>query len=517
MRLIDFFSAGVAYYPDNVAFVDGDQSMTFAEAHVEVNRFAGAIKALGFNKGDKAGVLAPNSIDAFMALLGVFRSQLTWLPVNPRNSVAVNIDLMDRFECDVLMYHSKYRAEAEAIKAEVSRIQKLVCIDEEHAEYPSILSYSCDPEASFEEDDWDMEDVFGIFATGGTTGKSKGVMVSHRAVYTMAANLFAHLSYHDNTAHLVVAPMTHTAGVLGCMHFARGGKNVIMSEVVPDEILRNVQEHDITHLFLPPTVLYALLSQPNVKDFDYSSLQHFIVAAAPVSLEKLKEATEVFGPVMTEIFGQTEAPATILAKAPWDYINADGSLNEKRLASAGRPCVLNRVGIMDDDGNLLPKGEAGEIVVKGDLVAPGYFKNPEATAEIRTFGWHHTGDVGIMDEDGFVTIVDRKKDMIITGGFNVFPNEIEQVISGIDGVLDCSVIGVPDEKWGEAVKAVVQLAPGASVEAETIMATVKDKLGSVKAPKSVDFIDQMPLSPAGKVLKKELRSQYWEGATRGVS
>ena len=177
----------------------------------------------------------------------------------------------------------------------------------------------------------------------------------------------------------------------------------------------------------------------------------------------------------------------------------------------------SQMALMDDEGNLVPKGQAGEIVTKSRLVMPGYYKNPEATAEVSQFGWHHTGDVGVMSEDGYVTIVDRKKDMIISGGFNVFPNEIEQVLSGHDAVQDCAVIGVPDEKWGEAVKGVVQLKPGAEVSEAELILLAKEMLGGVKAPKSVDFIDDLPRSPNGKVLKTELRKQYWEGSGRGVN
>jgi acyl-CoA synthetase (AMP-forming)/AMP-acid ligase II len=242
-----------------------------------------------------------------------------------------------------------------------------------------------------------------------------------------------------------------------------------------------------------------------------------LVAAAPVSLEKLKQAVEVFGPVMTECFGQSEAPAAITVKAPCDYLDAAGNIIESRLGSIGRPAAFNQVAILDDEGREVPRGESGEICVKGDLVTPGYYKNPEATAEVRTFGWHHTGDIGIQDEEGFIRIVDRKKDMIISGGFNIFPNEIEQVLMTHPAVQECSVIGVPDEKWGEGVKAVVQLKPGSDCDAQVLTDLCKSKLGGVKAPKSFDFVEQLPRSPAGKVLKNELRKAYWEGQGRAVS
>jgi acyl-CoA synthetase (AMP-forming)/AMP-acid ligase II len=260
-----------------------------------------------------------------------------------------------------------------------------------------------------------------------------------------------------------------------------------------------------------------MLALPDVGGRDYSSLIHMLVGAAPTSLEKLKEAIRVFGPVMTEAFGQSEAPAAITAKAPWDYMDQDGTINERRLASIGRPCVNNTVAILDEEGRELGNGEAGEICIQGQLVTAGYYKNPEATAEVRQFGWHHTGDIGVMDDEGFITIVDRKKDMIITGGFNVFPNEVEQVLNGHAAVQECAVVGVPDDKWGEAVKAVVQLKQGGVCEESTLIELCKQQLGSVKAPKSVDFVDDLPRSPAGKVLKVDLRKAYWGGQSRAVN
>jgi acyl-CoA synthetase (AMP-forming)/AMP-acid ligase II len=517
MRVIDFFDQGVDLYPENLAFVDGDEHLTYAQASEKTHHIASAIRGHGYAKGVKAGVLAPNSNIAFLALLGLFRSEAVWIPINPRNAVDANVDLLDRFDGELMFYHSSYEREAEQIIEAVPGVNEIVCIDKASDRHPSFDTWLDGFETEFEMGEENPDDLLAIFPTGGTTGKSKGVMMAHSGIETMFANFYAHLNYYDDTRHLVVAPMTHSSGLMGCVHFPRGGINQMMAAADPEAILKAIQDDKITHLFLPPTVLYMLLARPDVRDYDYSSLQHFLVGAAPTSLEKLKEAIDVFGPVMTELYGQAEAPASILAKSPWDYMDKDGNINEGRLASAGRPTVFGQVALMDDDGNLMPKGRAGEIVMKSRLVMPGYYKNPEATAEVSQFGWHHTGDVGVMSEDGYVTIVDRKKDMIISGGFNVFPNEIEQVLTGHDAVQDCAVIGVPDEKWGEAVKGVVQLKPGAKASEEELIALSKEELGGVKAPKSIDFIDDLPRSPNGKVLKTELRKQYWEGSGRGVN
>jgi acyl-CoA synthetase (AMP-forming)/AMP-acid ligase II len=284
----------------------------------------------------------------------------------------------------------------------------------------------------------------------------------------------------------------------------------------PTAIIDAIERERITHLFLPPTVVYMLLAVPGVETRDFSSLRHFFVGAAPMSLEKLRQAIDVFGPVMTEAFGQSEAPAAICCKTPRDYMGPDGAINLKRLGSVGRPAVFNQVQLLLDDGAEAAHGEPGEICVRGSLVNPAYLDDSDGPI-VDADGWRHTGDIGVMDPDGFITMVDRKKDMIITGGFNVYPNEVEQVLMEHSAIQDCAVIGVPDPKWGEAVKAVVLLRADGKADADALIALVRDRLGGVKAPKSVDFVDTLPRSPTGKVLKAELRSNYWKGQTRAIA
>lgn len=516
MRIIDFFDNGVASYPNNWAFVDDNSKYTYLQAQQRSHAIAATIADHGFTTGTRIGVLSPNCSEAFVTLLGLFRSEAVWLPINPRNTLDTNIKLLNRFSGDVLFYHTAYEKETLAIKANTSSIKLLVCINNSNDERV-LESWTKGRPQHFVKTDAAMEQLFAIFPTGGTTGEPKGVMLTHKNIATFFANSWAHFSYQDNDAHLVVAPMTHTAGILGCSYFSRGGTNYIMGAPNPVTILEAIEKYRITHFFIPPTVLYMMLTIPNIRDYDYSSLKHLLVGAAPTSLEKLKEAIDIFGPVLSEGFGQTEAPASITAKAPWDYLDKNGNIIESRLQSIGRPCVFNTVEILDDNGQIVARGEKGEICIKGDLVTPGYLDDKTATKEVRKFGWHHTGDIGVMDEDGFITIVDRKKDMIITGGFNVFPNEVEQSIMELDAVQDCAVIGVPDAKWGESVKAILQLKPNQQISENIIIDYVKEKLGSVNAPKTVDFLEQLPRSPVGKVLKAELRKPYWDNVERAVN
>jgi acyl-CoA synthetase (AMP-forming)/AMP-acid ligase II len=273
------------------------------------------------------------------------------------------------------------------------------------------------------------------------------------------------------------------------------------------EFLALIEQNQITHTFLPPTLIYMLLDHHDLPSTDLSSLQCLWYGAAPMSVSRLEEALTKIGPVMGQLFGQSEAPMMISTLAPADHFRDDGSLATERLSSAGRPTPLTTVEIMDDAGNRLGPGQRGEIVARGPLVMAGYYKNPQASAEAARHGWHHTGDIGYLDEENYLFIVDRAKDMIISGGFNVYSAEVEQVLLAHPAVQDCAVIGLPDEKWGERVTAVVQLRPGQTVTEDEIRSFVKERLGSVKAPKQVEIWPDLPRSKVGKVLKVDVKAR----------
>jgi acyl-CoA synthetase (AMP-forming)/AMP-acid ligase II len=330
------------------------------------------------------------------------------------------------------------------------------------------------------------------------------------------ANWFAAMPVTRTPVHLVVAPMTHAAGTFIFATLAYGGANVILSSADPLKILEAIQRHRITQLFLPPTVIYRLLAYQNVRSYDTSSLQYFVYSAAPMSVDRLREALDVFGLVMVQCFGQAEAPFILTCMTTSDHAEANDPAKAHRLASCGRASPFVRVEIMDPEGNILEPNERGEIVARGDLVMGGYYRNPEATAEALKYGWLHTGDIGFRDENGYVYIVDRLKDLIISGGFNISPSEVEQVLWSLPAVGDCAVIGVPDTQWGESVKAIVELKPGATLDIEDTLAYCRERLGSLKAPKSIEVWDTLPRSQVGKVLKKDIREKFWAGHTRRV-
>jgi fatty-acyl-CoA synthase len=330
-------------------------------------------------------------------------------------------------------------------------------------------------------------------------------MLTDRNLEVMSAITLMSYPFEERPVYLALAPLTHAAGVLCFPVLARGGEVVIMAKPDVGRFLELVAAHRVTHTFLPPTLIYMVLGHPALPTTDLSSLQCFWYGAAPMSPTRLAEALERIGP-MAQLFGQSEAPMMISTMAPADHRRADGSIHTERLTSAGKPSPLVTVAILGSDGQPVPRGERGEIVVRSALVMAGYYRNPEATAEVSAHGWHHTGDIGYLDDEGFLFIVDRAKDMVITGGFNVYSAEVEQAVMAHDGVRDCAVIGLPDEKWGERVVAVIQPQPDTTLDADEVMGFVKARVGSVKTPKQVEFWPDLPRSTVGKVLKADIRS-----------
>jgi acyl-CoA synthetase (AMP-forming)/AMP-acid ligase II len=518
MRLIDFFRRGMSAAPGRTAFVDADggRAYTYAEVDTLASRIAAGLHAAASTDANIA-VYSPNDPKAFCAMIGIFRAGARWVPINMRNPVHINAAFLRTTRCSVLFFHASLQEQVKELRDTVPTLRHFVCIDDGAvSEVGTSLSAFMDKAQQEEAPEPPDEPtrVETVFPTGGTTGLSKAANWTQRTWESAVKAFWTCLPTDRPAVHLVAAPMTHGAGVVGLMMMAEGATNVVLPSANALGILEAIQRHKVTHFYIPPTVLYSMLAHPRVREFDYSSLRAIVIAAAPVAPAKFKEAMEVFGPVMCQSFGQAEAPMFLTFLSTRDLLNApqDGD----RWSSCGRATLGQRVEIMSDEGSILPSGERGEIVARGDLVFGGYYENAPATEEVSKFGWHHTGDVGFKDESGFVYIVDRKKDMIVSGGFNVFSAEVEHVIAGHYAVEDCAVVGVPDEKWGEAVKAVVQLKPSMQATEDEIIQLVKAKIGSVHAPKTVDFVANLPRSPNGKVLKREIRDKFWQGAKRRV-
>ncbi|CAE6911358.1 3-[(3aS,4S,7aS)-7a-methyl-1, 5-dioxo-octahydro-1H-inden-4-yl]propanoyl:CoA ligase [Paraburkholderia domus] len=518
MAIIDFFDRGRLLNPNGTAFLMDDQQWTFEESYDITCQIAQSLVHAGPGQRRKGAVLAANHPLAWMCVLGMWRAGLTWVPVNPRSTVTENLQLLDAFDVEILFFQQAFGAAVEQFKSSCPRLKHLVCIDARLPGCEFLPEWIGNSPRTAPDIQCEPHDLAAIMPTGGTTGSPKGVMLSHRNLSLSVANGVINTPYHpgERIVNLAAAPMTHSAGFLSLSATSRGGTVVVLTKPDPSSLLRVIERNRVTELFLPPTVIYRLLELPELRNSDCTSLRYFMYGAAPMSIEKLKQAIKVFGPVMLQGYGQTEAPGSIAFLRPGDHF-VDGQIApDSRLSACGLPSVTNALAIMDDAGKPLQRGETGEICVRGDIVMKGYYKQPEKTAETIVDGWLHTGDVGHLDEEGFLHITDRKRDVIISGGFNVYPSEVEQVLWAHEAILDCAVIGVPDASWGEAVKAVVELKPGAQADEQALIALCKEKLGSVKAPKSIDIIASLPRSTAGKVLKKELREPYWRDTARRI-
>ena len=516
MNLIDFFDRAVERAPERAAYVFEGRSWTYREAQDLATRIGHGLGTLGVEPETKCAVISRNHPLAFTAMLGILKARGTWVPIHTANADDENLHVVDFFDVEVLFYERQFEAFAELVKDRIPRVRDFICIDDVGALGPGLEAWAAEQSDDPIHLPWEPDAMCFLRGTGGTTGRPKGVMNTNRNFETTIANYMALLRFDAPPVYLACAPLSHAATVIALINIAHAGTMVIHRRFDPLATCEAIEKHRISFAYLPPTAIYKMLSHPRVREFDYSSLRHFIYGAAPTAATKLGEAIDVFGPVMTQGYGQTEVPTSVTYLAPADHLDADGQVDETRLLSCGRPTPFAGVALMDEDGNFVDAGNIGEIVVRGGLVMKGYYKNPEATKEVSKHGWHHTGDLAYADADGFIYICDRKKEIIITGGFNVYPLEVEQVVLSHPAVQDCAVVGVPDETWGEAIKAVVELKAGQTVAGDELMALCKERIGSVKAPKSVDFVDDLPRSPVGKVTRKDVREWYWTGAGRRV-
>lgn len=516
MRLIEHFDRGVERFGDRACLVDADGARTYAEVWASSHRIANALAAAGLAPGAKAAVYSANAASAFECVIGVIRAGMVWVPINVRNSVSESAFTLNVCDVELIFYQKAYSGNIQQLRRSCPLLRRLVCIDGDDADAPSLERFTAGCRADGSQDvEQGPDDLVTLFSSGGTTGFPKAVMMTNSSweAITLGCQI---LLAADDPVHLVVAPMTHAAGGSALAYAPMGMTNVMLPGFEPKAVMEAIERHRVTHLFLPPTAIYRLLAHPDVRRYGYSSLRYFNFASAPIAIAKVKEAVEVFGPVMTTGFGQTETGLNTTHFSPAEVAQAVAAGDDHRLGSVGRAGPLSRIEIMDDDGRLLAPGQSGEIVVRSAQLFVGYYKNPEESERARAFGWHHTGDIGAKDAEGFLHVVDRKKDMIISGGFNVYPAEVERILAAHPAVQDCAVVGAPDEDWGEAVVAEVELKSGASVSAESLIAWCRERLSGVKTPKRVRFTRELPRSPVGKILRRKVREAYWAGRERKI-
>lgn len=516
----EMYDRCVMNFRHRVAMKYHDESYTYDDMQKAAYSLANALTKLGLKKGDTTAFLMANcpeyiSCEYGLAKIGVIRVPLAVLLTNDDH-----VYMMNHAECKALIYHEKMASRVMEMIPRLKTVKHFICVGKDpekiaegHLHLQTLIRES-PPEVPHVE--IDEEDLAGIYFTGGTTGLPKGVMLSHRAWIGTYITEMLELGFGYDEVFAFATPLTHAGGCLMIPIMIRRGICVILDGFDPKSFLEAVQKHGVTSTFVVPTMIYVLLDYPDRGKYDVSSLRNIVYGAAAIAPERLKQAINTFGPIFTQLYGQTEAPMMISALPREEHVIEDPERERRIFSSCGRPTFPATVRLVDADGNDVSPGEVGDIICRHINIMTGYLKNPEATAETIRDGWLWTGDMAKMDEEGFLYIVDRSKDMVVSGGFNIFPREIEDVLFEHMAVKGAAVIGVPDEKWGEAVKAIVVLQEGKTATEKELINFVKERKGSLICPKTVEFWDAIPLTNLGKVDKKKIRERYWKGYERRV-
>jgi acyl-CoA synthetase (AMP-forming)/AMP-acid ligase II len=507
-------------HSDRLAFVYGSQRITFSEYNSRVNKVIHALLSMGLTKGDGIGILSWNCLECTDVTGAAMKGGFIVSPFNPRMQAEELKYLINYSEVRVLFVGPELVSLVEELRPDLSRVERYIAVEKEAPGMESYASFldphpAEEPDVSVAEDD-----PFIIFYTSGTTGVPRGAVYSHYRKLEEARTKVFQVGFRPEDKHVMVLPLFHIGG---WSHFwalyCAGACNVIMPQrsFDPAATLQTIQDEKATDIHIVPTQLVILLNLPNSESYDLSSVSRIWYAASPMPLEVLRKGIARFGAIFAQGYGQSESgpDITILGREFHEVL--DKSPEEQRvLTSSGQPCLWVHARIVDDENNDVEPHVVGEIVVQSKSVMAGYWRMPDETGKTIVNGWLHTGDMGYYDERGFIYISDRKKDLIITGGENVYPREVEEVLYRHPAIREAAVIGIPDDVWVERVHAAVVLKEGHEASAEEIIGFCKGQLARYKAPRSVEFTDALPKSSQGKILKRTIRDKYWQGRDRKV-
>jgi acyl-CoA synthetase (AMP-forming)/AMP-acid ligase II len=497
-----------------IAFEFEGRPTSFAEFDIKTNRVANALQALGVKPGERIAYLGKNSDIYFELLLGAMKAGVVMAPVNWRLAGPEVAFIVGDCKARVMFVGPEFIAQARNIKPQLPDLRHVFTTEGGAPEWTDFVAWR-DAESA---DDPKMEvkptDIAIQLYTSGTTGKPKGAMLSHANFFNLVNTGTEEKpdwnKWSTDDVSLVAMPISHIGGSgWGVMGLYHGAKGVIAREFDPTKVLDFFEQSGITKLFMVPAAMQFVVRQPRARQVDFSRLKHMLYGASPIPAALLKECIEVFGCGFVQVYGMTETTGAIVALAPEDHVEG-----LERMRSAGKALPGVELAILDAEGNKLPPGEVGEIATRSGSNMAGYWNLPEATARtLGKDGWLRTGDAGYMDKDGYLYIHDRIKDMIISGGENIYPAEVESAICDHPDVAEVAVIGVPDDKWGEAVKAIVVMKPGKKATSSDIINFTRERIAGFKTPKSVDFIEALPRNASGKILRRHLRDPYWAART----
>lgn len=513
MNSFFYLDKAARQWPSNIALQQGAERWTYTQFRDRALAIGGNLLSLGCKPGDRVAFCLANSPRILEIIFGCFAAGLVVVPVNARLHVREMAYLIENSGARILVHGEEYcdgiMANADLFAGLLARVCTSDIKGTVHFDRlldPANALAEARPAAT--------EDTCWLFYTSGTTGKPKGAIWTHRMISRIIMNYLADLhNIQPGEVVLHCAPLSHGSGIIALPAVARGATNAITegASFDPIELLRTVELFKVTHIaFMAPTQIIKMLEDADPSQFDLSTLQAITYGGAPIYVDQLKQAIKVFGPIFIQLYGQGEAPITITgltAEAHARLLATD----DHRIGSAGQTRTDVDAACVDENDEILPPGKPGEVVARGEIVMPGYWNNPEASKETLRNGWLHTGDIGYFDEEGYLFLLDRAKDMVITGGNNVYPREVEEVLILHPDIAECVVFGIPDDYWGEAVHAVVVKREGAELSDRDVIAFCGEHLAGYKKPKAVDFFDELPISGYGKVLRREIRDIYWQG------
>ena len=521
---LEFRQRASALYGSKVGIVDGSQRFTYLEYDQRINRLANALTSLGVGRGDVVSFVTYNSHQLLEAYYAVPQIKAVLNPINIRLAHQEIEYILNHAGNKVLCFHADFLPLVEEMRGQLSRVEIFIIMESESS--PSwCLAYEAllDQASPFAEVDLDLIDedaVIELFYTSGTTGKPKGVQITNRSLYIHTLTAIAGFKVDDHDTLLHVVPLFHVNG-WGSPQFltAVGGKHVMLRKVDFSEMLRLIEAEQVTKLLGVPTIFNGLLQHPDLKQYDLSSLEEVVIGGAPSPRSLIESLEKELGCRAYVGYGLTETTPFISIARPKHHLVQDKTTRQATQVKTGLPLVGVRIRVIDEEDDDVPRDEKtiGEIVVRGNQVMKGYLNDPDGTEAVIVDGWLRTGDMAVVDKEGYLTIVDRKKDIIISGGENIASIEIEKLIQDHPAVFEVVVIGVPDEKWGEVPKALVVIKPGAEVSETEIIAHVKNHLAHFKVPKSVEFRTEFPKGGTGKILKHELKQPYWAGLDKKVN
>lgn len=507
-------SRSATYYKDKIAVIDKEKSYSFQEVHEHSNALARSLKSLGLKKGDRIAVMFNNCIYFVISDFALSKSGLVRTPINPRLTESeIEYVLKDSgaraILCDKDFCHSIVQLQ--------KKLPDLDFVIANDSDSPDMLTIEKAIEKELKDDflvETEDSDPYQILYTSGTTGKPKGAIISYRSRLMTINNVFAdELTIKPDDRMLHFASLSHGSGSKVLPHFIKGAVNVVFNNFSPQLFFEVVEKHKITSTFMVPTMLGMLLEFEGKSKYDIHSLKNILFSGSPIPNEMLKRALKEFGPILVQVYALTEAPNPVLVLPKEEYLNHN--YNEQLLESTGREVTNVQVRIVNDLDEPVGINQVGEIIIGGSNIMTGYWNNPDATKETIKDGWLFTGDLAYKDEQGYVYIVGRKKDMIITGGYNVYAREVEEVLYQIEGIKEAAVFGVPDVKWGETVVAYI-VTENENMTEEDVLNYCKRFLAGYKKPKIVQFIDRLPKNANGKFDKNKLKESYVSSVSKAL-